>query len=328
MITRRRLIAASSAGVAAALLPGFARAQIVDKQVRIVVGFPAGGPTDAVARILADRLRGKYAATIIVDNRPGAAGRIGIDNVKASPPDGSAILITPASMMTIYPHVYKKLSYDVLKDFVPVTPVGSTAFALSVGPMVPASVKSVADFVKWCKDNPKQAIFASPAAGSMVHFAGALFSKAADAKMEHVAYKGSAPAMQELLGGQIPSTFTVMYDAMQHVKAGKIRVLATSGAKRSRFLPDVPTFVESGLKDVEAIEWFGIFLPAKTPPEIANKLAEAIKGVVETPQFREQLEQFAFEPLVQAPAQFVAMIKSDLERWGPVVKATGFQLDE
>ena len=328
MPTRRHFLAASSAGLAASIIPRFARAQVVDKQVRVVVGFPAGGPTDAVARGLAEKLRGKYAATIIVDNKPGAAGRIGIENVKTSPPDGSSVLMTPLSMMTIYPHVYKKLSYDPLKDLIAVSPVGVTGFALSVGPMVPATVKTAADFVKWCKDNPKQAIYASPAAGSMVHFTGAMFTRAAGVPIEHVAYKGSAPAIQELLGGQIASTFTVIYDVLQHVKAGKIRVLATSGAKRSRFLPDVPTFIESGFKDVEAQEAFGTFLPPKTPADIVNKLADSIKEVVGTPAFREQLEQFAFEPLATTPAQFVTQIKADLDRWGPVVKATGFQLDE
>ena len=277
MFSRRRFIAASAAASVAALAPSVrAQTPVVNKTARIVVGFPPGGSTDVVSRLIADRLRGVYAPTVIVENKPGAGGRIALEAVKNADADGSAMILTPASMLVIYPHIYKKLAYDPFTDFAPVTSVCAFPIGFSVGPMVPESVKTVADFVAWAKANPKSAAFASPAAGSMVHFTGVMFNRAAGLDMTHVPFKGGAPAIQDLIGGQIASSMNVLSEALPQHKAGKLRTLATSGAQRSPFMPDVPTFVESGYKEIVAREWFGILVPAKTPADIITKLNAAI----------------------------------------------------
>jgi tripartite-type tricarboxylate transporter receptor subunit TctC len=231
-------------------------------------------------------------------------------------------------MLAIYPHVYKKLSYDPFKDFAPVSTCALVEFAFSVGPAVPESVKTLADFAKWAKANPKQGAYASPAAGSTTHFLGVMLARAAGIELTHVPYKGEAPGIQDLIGGQIASSINVIGSILPHAKAGKARVLATSGAKRSRFLPEVPTFVEAGYKEVEAQEWFGFLVPAKTPPEVVEKFAAAVAEVAKAPDVSECLAQLAYEPSAIRTKEFAALIKAEYERWGPIVKASGFSLEE
>lgn len=237
MLNRRQLFLSQAATAALAVL-GCTRdalAQIVQKTSRIIVGFPAGGTTDVLARVCADKLRGPYAPVVIVDNKPGAAGRIALTNAGAVESDGSASFLAPCSTLFIYPHVYKKLGYEPVKDFTPVAPIARGDFALSVGPMVPDTVKTLKDFAAWAKANPKQAFFASPAAGATPHFVGVMFAKAAGIDMTHASYRGDAPGVQDLLGGQIASSVNNIGVVLPHVKSGRLRVLATSGAKRSPF---------------------------------------------------------------------------------------------
>ncbi len=329
MFSRRRFIAASAAASAAALAPSVrAQTPVVNKTARIVVGFPPGGSTDVVSRLIADRLRGVYAPSVIVENRPGAGGRIALEAVKNADTDGSAMILTPASMLVIYPHIFKKLAYDPFTDFAPVTSVCAFPIGFSVGPMVPESVKTVADFVAWAKANPKSAAFASPAAGSMVHFTGVMLNRAAGLDMTHVPFKGGAPAIQDLIGGQIASSMNVLSEALPQHKAGKLRTLATSGAQRSPFMPDVPTFVESGYKEIVAREWFGILVPAKTPADIITKLNAAILHALKSKEVTEGFAKLAFDPVGESPADFARIIKADYERWAPIVKASGFTADE
>ena len=329
MFSRRRFIAASAAASAAALAPSVrAQTPVVNKTARIVVGFPPGGSTDVVSRLIADRLRGVYAPSVIVENRPGAGGRIALEAVKNADADGSAMILTPASMLVIYPHIFKKLAYDPFTDFAPVTSVCAFPIGFSVGPMVPESVKTVADFVAWAKANPKSAAFASPAAGSMVHFTGVMLNRAAGLDMTHVPFKGGAPAIQDLIGGQIASSMNVLSEALPQHKAGKLRTLATSGAQRSPFMPDVPTFVESGYKEIVAREWFGILVPAKTPADIITKLNAAILHALKSKEVTEGFAKLAFDPVGESPADFARIIKADYERWAPIVKASGFTADE
>jgi tripartite-type tricarboxylate transporter receptor subunit TctC len=328
MLNRRQILA--HAAIAAMGLAGArdAIAQLVQNTSRLVVGFPAGGTTDVLARVCADKLRGTYAPTVLVDNRAGAAGRIALTNANSNDTDGSIAFVTPCSLLFIYPHVYKKLGYDPVQDFAPVSTIARGDFAFSVGPMVSDSVKTLADFVVWSKANPKQAFFASPAAGATPHFVGVMFAQAAGIELTHATYKGDAPGVQDLLGGQVASSVNNIGVILPHVKSGKVRVLATSGTKRSSFLPDVPTFVEAGFNDVQAQEWFGVLLPSKVGKPVIDGLAKAIKDVVTTPEVAQKFGEFSFEPVVLQADDFAALLSKERDRWASVVKASGFRIDE
>lgn len=217
MLTRRRFVAATATAGAGAWIavPRRAQSQVVGKLTRMIVGFAPGGSSDVTARLLIDQMRG-YASTIIIDNRPGAGGRIAVETAKAGAPDGSVILLSPASMIVLYPHLYKPLGYDPVQDFAAVTTVCAFPFVLSVGPLVPREVKTLADFIQWCKANPKLASYGTSGAGSMLHFAGMMLARAANFDFTHVPYKGAAPALQDLLGGQVASTVGVLGIALPH----------------------------------------------------------------------------------------------------------------
>ena len=327
---RRQFISISAAG---ALLPiagtySQAHATVITKPSRLVVGFTAGGGTDTIARMVADALRPDYPGGMIVENKPGAASRIAVETVKASEPDGSTLLVTPDFPLTVYPHSFPKLSYDPLKDLVPVAPICIAGMALCVGPAVPASVKTAAEFMDWCKANPKQAVFGSPGPGSSFHFAGLMLGKVRGVDMTHIGYKGGAPALQDVVGGQIPSVVTSVGEASPFVKAGRLRILATFGAERDRFAPDAPTMVESGFKDVTAQAWVGVLAPAKTPADVVNRTMLAVNRAVASSALAERLAGYSMRPLMMNTTQFDAMLRSDIDRWGPVVKASGFKAED
>jgi tripartite-type tricarboxylate transporter receptor subunit TctC len=328
LLPRRQLILAMAAALSGALVPRKASAQLHQKTARFVVGFPAGGTTDAFARLCADKLRGRYAPTVLVETRAGAAGRIALTNVNGGDVDGSTAFLAPCSLLTIYPHVYKKLSYDPVRDFSPVCTIARGDFALSVGPMVPDTVKTLDGLVAWFKANPKQAFFASPAAGATPHFVGDMFARAAGLDLTHATYKGDAPAVQDLLGGQVACGVNNIGVVLPHVKDGRLRLLATSGAGRSRFTPDVPTFVEAGFREVVAQEWFGLFLPSKALPEVVAALASAMGEVARLPDVVQRISDFAFEPASVTTAEFARLLDTERGRWAKVVKASGFQIDE
>jgi tripartite-type tricarboxylate transporter receptor subunit TctC len=245
-ISRRRFVAGVLAALAGTASGSQAWAQVVGKPARIVTGFPPGGSTDIVARVLADRMRGQYAPNIIVENKPGAGGRIALEFVKAGEADGSLILLSPAGMFTIYPHVYKKLEYDAFADFTPVSTLVGYSFAITVGPSVPAQVRTLADLMQWYKANPKSAAYGTPGAGSAPHFIGTILARLAGVPLNHIPYKGMAPVMQDLMAGQIPVGMLTVGDVVAHAKETRMRVLATSGPARSPFLPNIPTAAESG----------------------------------------------------------------------------------
>jgi tripartite-type tricarboxylate transporter receptor subunit TctC len=325
-----RLLARMAWGLLAvtAVAPLVQAQTAIDKTTRIVVGFPPGGAADTIARLLAQQLSGSYAPTVIVENKAGAGGRIAAQSVKAGDADGSQFLLTPASILTIYPHVYKKLGYDTLTDFTPVSTVASVPFAFSVSSAVPASVKTVAEYVTWIKANPKEANYGSPAAGATPHFVGVMLGRSAGVPLNHIAYKGGAPLVGDLLGGQVQSGVNVLPEVLPHHVAGKLRILAISGAKRSRFLPNVPTFAESGFKDVAADEYFAVFAPAKTPAAAVTKLNAAIRTALKAKPMVDALEKLSFEIEGEAQADFAKIVKAELDRWGPVVKASGFSSED
>jgi tripartite-type tricarboxylate transporter receptor subunit TctC len=328
-MNRRHILSRAAAAAAAGLLgAGNAFAQLLQKTSRIVVGFPAGGTTDVFARLMAERLRGSLAPTVLVENKPGAAGRLALMNAATNDADGSVSFIVPCSLMFIYPYVYKKLGYDPVKDFTPVASIANGEFALSVGPMVPESVKTLADFIAWLKANPKQAFFASPAAGATPHFVGLMFAKAAGVEMTHASYRGDAPGIQDLLGGQVACSVNNIGVILPHVKSGRLRVLATSGAKRSRYLPNVPTFAEAGFRDVQAREWFGVFVPAKVPQAMVDGMAKSLEDAIAQADSVKKIEEFSFEPEVIKGQAFATLMAKERERWASVVKSSGFQIDE
>lgn len=323
-ISRRRFAAGALAALAGAAFGTQAWAQAGSKPVRIVTGFPPGGSTDIVARVLADRMRGQYAPNILVENKPGAGGRIAVEFVKAGDADGSLMLLSPAGMFTIYPHVYKKLEYDALADFTPVSTLVGYSFAITVGPSMSAQVRTLADLVQWYKANPKAAAYGTPGAGSAPHFIGTMLSRLTGFELNHVPYKGMAPVMQDLLAGQIPVGMLTVGDAVQHSKDTKLRVLATTGPARSPFLPNIPTAAESGFKDIVADEWFGMFVPSRTPPQTVERLSASIREALKSAPVQQRFAEFGLETLGTTSTQFRQMVRSEYDMWGPVVKASGF----
>jgi len=317
-IDRRQFLALG----AVSALPGLAMAQTPDT-ARVLCGFPAGGTTDAVSRRIADKLRGGYAKTVLVENKPGAGGRLAVEELTRSTPDGSTLLLTPAAMITLYPHVYTKLAYGI-NDVTPVCTACIISFGFGVGPMVPESVKNIKDFIAWAKANPLQANYASPGAGSPPHFLGALLSKESGVEMRHVPYRGSAPGIQDLLGGQIASMSSPIGDYLPHLKSGKLRLLATSGPKRSRFAPDVATYTEQGFKALEMQEWYGFFLPGKAAPAVVERAASAIRAAVAMPDVAESFVQLGLEPYANTPAEIAKAVKEENAGWAPIVKRVGF----
>ena len=327
MTFTRRQALQSTATAAAALLAGVGRSAFAQAQIetaKIITGFAAGGTSDTICRRVAQKLQGEYAKSAVVENKTGAGGQIAVTTVKAAPPDGATILQTPTSILTIYPHIYKKLPYDPMADLTPVTLGCVFDFGFAVGPAVPASVKSVPDFLAWAKANPQGANFGSPAAGSTPHFLGALVGKSAGIELKHAAYRGTQPAMLDLLGGNISAVSGPIGDITQHLASGKVRILATSGTKRNRFAPDVPTFTEQGLKNMEHSEWFAFFLPAKASPELVARLNAAMKSALAQKDVIEGLNGFGLEAMSSTPAELADLLKRDTAKWVPIVKQVGF----
>jgi len=288
----------------------------------MLVGFGPGGAIDVIARMLVEGMK-NYSPSFIVDNRPGAGGRVALGALKSSAADGSVMILTPASNFAVFPHVYKTLGYDAFKDFVPVTTVCSFSFLITVGPMMPANVKTLADFVKWCAANPRQATYGTAAAGSMLHFTGVTLAKAGGFEFVHLPY-GGPNGIQDLIGGRIAATIYPIGTALPHVESGSIRALATTGPQRSPSLPNVPTVREAGYPALEAIEWFGVFVPANTPAETVSRLNAAIRSVVDSDTFKMGIARLSVNPANQTSEAFAQLIKSDFDRWGPIVQASGF----
>jgi tripartite-type tricarboxylate transporter receptor subunit TctC len=320
MTTRRSLLAGSLGCLA---LGRFAHAQ--PATTTLWSGFPPGGLGDQVTRPLIDRLKGAYPSTFVYDAKPGAGGRIAVDYVKRAAPDGATLLQVPSSPITLYPHTYgKKLTYDPLVDFIAVTPLAAYALSVTVGPGAPDDVRTVADFVKWAKANPDKANYGIPAPGSAPHFAGMMFERASGAPMKSIPYRGGGPLLQDLLGGQVPIAFNVVSEVLPHVKSGKLRSLAVTSAQRWAAMPDVPTLTEVGFKDIEIVEFLGIYAPAKTPAELGLRLNSAVQGALQTPEMQEVFARTGLVPLRESPDAFAARVKAEHARWAPIVKATGF----
>lgn len=326
MITRRRFTQLSAAllptlGVAPAAWAQAGKDAMPDV-ARIISGFPAGGTADALARRVGDRMRGQYAGAVMVDNKPGAGGQIGILNLRDSPADGTSLLITPSSMLSIYPYTYPKLRYT-LDDVAPVSLGAMFDHGLAVGPGVPDNVRTLADFLAWLQANPNNANYGSPGAGSMPHMVGVLLGQFTKIDMRHIAYRGTVPGMQDLLGGQIPAFWGPIGDYLQHSKGGKLRVLAIAGAKRSPFLPQVPTLTELGYP-LKVSEWYGFFLPGKASADTVKRASQALQSALVHPEVVDYGKQYGLEVRSSTAAQLAQMLKADADQWRGLIKQTGF----
>jgi tripartite-type tricarboxylate transporter receptor subunit TctC len=327
-IPRRAALATAAALLAAPRGPALAQPRpAVDRTARLIVGYPPGGPTDTVARLVAERLRGAYAPQVIVENRPGAAGRLGVEAVKAASPDGTTMLISPATVLTIFPHVYPRTTrYDALTDFVPVSPICASPYALAVRADHPA--RDVAAFGEWARRQRDPAPFGSPAAGAGPHFVGVKAARNLGIELTHVPYRGTAPLLQDLLAGQVPVICLQVGDVAELHRAGQVRILGVTAEARLPALPEVPTFAELGQPDMTAEEWFGILLPARAPAPVVEGLHAAILAAAATAELRDALARQQFRIFTRSPAEFATLIRSERESWAPVVRASGFTADE
>ncbi len=313
------------AAVAAILASPWARAQTERPPLRILVGFPPGGSADTIARLLAERMReGLGGQNVMVDNKPGAAGRIAIDQLKNSAPDGNTVLIMPSGPVVLFPHVFKKLSYDVNTDLAPISLLAGFQFALVSGPKT--NVKSVAEMLARARADPSTANFGSSGNGTVPHFLGVMLGEAAGVALQHVPYQGGAPAMNALLGGHIGYSIDVVSEALEQHRAGKVRIIAVAGATRSPLLPDVPTLREQGVA-MDATAWFAMYGPGALPRETALRIQQAGSGAMLYPVLRKRLDDIGLEPVGSTPEQLAAVQKADLEKWAKPVKATGYQAD-
>jgi len=305
--------------LAAALVSGSAIAQ--QGTIKFLVGFPAGASLDALTRMVADKMQASLGQSVIVENRTGAAGQIAMGALKASPADGTVLVMTPLVTIVTAPHI-QKLPYDPFKDFAPVAHTANFLFAFATGPATPA--KSLQEYIGLVKQDAKYANYASAATGSLPHFFSLLFAEKAGLKMNHIGYRGTAAAMTDLLGGQIAAFMGTVADVAPQHKAGKVVAVATSGATRSRHLPDIPTFKELGY-DIEGGGWYAAYAPAGTPAPVIDRLSKAIIAALNEPDVRQRLDNYGMEPTGLPPAELARIHKRDYEQWGPVIKASGFK---
>ncbi|MEO6745053.1 MAG: Bug family tripartite tricarboxylate transporter substrate binding protein [Caldimonas sp.] len=309
-------------GLWAAAAVAFAQ---VDKPVRLLVGFAPGGSADIAARLLADRMKDELKQSVVVENRPGAGGRIVAEAIRNGPADGSLLMLTPIVVTVLAPLVFTKLPYDPLVDFAPVAHVANFQFGLSVAATHPA--RNVQDLVDWWKANKPMANYGSPAPGSLPHFFGVMIERSAGVDLVHVPYNGGGPLMNAVMGNQVSSGIDTLVDQIELHRTGKIRLIATSGAQRSPLLPEVPTFGEGGLKGVEGTSWFAVYAPAKTPDATVRQLNASINKALAVPELRERFSKLGLEPTGGTPADLSARMAQDSARWSPVVKASGFKAD-
>jgi tripartite-type tricarboxylate transporter receptor subunit TctC len=324
MTLARRTLLQSAVASALVAVGTRAQAQAALDNVKIITGFPPGGTSDTICRRVAARLAPGYGRSVVVENRTGAGGQIAIQAVRTMAPDGATILQTPMSMLGIYPHLYRRLPYDPVADLTPVTLGCTFDFGLAVGPAVPASVRTLPEFLAWCKANPAQANFGSPAAGSVPHFIGVLLGRSAGIELKHVPYRGTQPAILEMIGGQIQAVSGPIGEFTQHVAAGRCRLLAATGATRSRFAPDTPTLMEQGLRDMSFSEWFGFYLPARASAEVVQRANTALRAALADRETVDGLALMGLEAKSSTPAELAALLKADTEKWGPIVKSIGF----
>ena len=316
MTSRRTVLLGASA---LTLLPatGWAR-----EALKIVYSFPAGNAADAIVRLIADRLQRELHRTAIVENKPGAGGRIGARAVKDATADGTALLFAVSSQLTLQPHLSSDVGYDPFADFAPVSQV--MAFDQSVAVPEASPIRSLHELVAWYKANPEQAIYGSPGSGTGPHVVALEFARVFQLKLRHVAYRGTAAALPDLFAERIPAHFAASAELIEHHAGGKIRILATGGEQRSRLLPDVPTFKESGA-DIEATGWYGLYVPARTPAEAVRSFEKEIVAAVRDPQIGARIQAMGFRPTGTTAEELRQIQRAEFDHWAGVVSASGLK---
>ena len=319
---RRPPLLAALALAALASFAGPASAQ--DKPpLKILVGFPAGGSTDQLARLLGEALKDDFGS-VTVENRPGAAGRTALAALKSAKADGQTVILQPSDPMVVYPHVYRSLDYDAVKDFTPISQIAAFQFGVVSGPATGA--KSVADMLAKARANPNGGTYGSPGRGTLPHFMGVLLEQSSGVAMAHIPFQGGAPTSAALLAGHIGYKFDVVSEAAQLHKEGKVRIIAVTGDKRDPQVPEVPTLKESGVNMV-ATAWFAMYGPAALPPEVLARLERAVSSAVKKPAMQEKMRSLGYEAIGSNSAELAAAQRADLARWEKPIKATGVSLD-
>jgi len=321
-IQRRQLMLAAGTAALGGYVP-LAAAQTVVDNLRILAGFPPGGTVDLVVRLVGDRLRGTFARNVVVENRAGAGGRIAAEELRRSAADGTTMLGTPSSVITLQPHVVRGLPYGP-GDFAPVSMAARLEIGLAVGPAVPAAVRDLRGFLDWARANPALANYGSPGNGTAPHLIGALLARESGVDLRHVPFRGAAAAIPALLGGQISAYSSPLTDLVAHVGEGRLRILATSGPTRSRFAPDVPTYVEQGLPSIVFTDWSGFFMPKGTPVATVNAAAQAVRQALSHGEVVDRLAQMALVAAPSSPAELADAVRLAHAAWGPIVARVGF----
>jgi tripartite-type tricarboxylate transporter receptor subunit TctC len=312
-------------GLAGAMLPSVQAQGYPNKPIRLIVPFPPGGGNDVIGRIIAQKLTERFGQQVVVDNRAGANGIVGLQALMQAPPDGYTIGVAAAGPMAVNPSLYDKLPYDSLKDFAYVTNMVIFPLILITHPSVP--VKTTQELVNLAKAKPKQIFFATPGSGNSAHLAGELLNSMANIQTVHVPYKGQGPAMADLVTGQVQMMFASIPTVLAQVKSGQVNAIAMGSAKRVPSLPDIPTLSESGVPGFEAYSWVGILAPAKTPKDIITKLNKEIVDILKQKDVADMLNQQGALPVGDTPEQFAAYVKAEINKWGAVVKSANIKAD-
>lgn len=321
----RRVVLAAVLLTCATGSPSWAQQSWPSQPVRFIVPYAPGGTTDLVARTTSELVAKKIGQPVVVENRPGAGGNIGMEAVAKAQPDGYTIGLGAISTNALNPHIYNKMPFDPRKDFTPISMLGHSTIVLTVAPsVVPAA--SIQDFLAYVKANPGLS-FGTAGAGTSIHLAGVMFSQTANVEMSHVAYKGSAPGISDMLGGHLPVMFDNLPASLPHVQAGKLRALAVAGKTRSPQLPDVPTLAEAGLKDYAVDPWFGVFGPAGMDSQVVERLSIAFQEALSDPSVKEKLTKAGFSPAGSTPAILGELTRTEYERLGQAAKAMQLRVD-
>jgi tripartite-type tricarboxylate transporter receptor subunit TctC len=319
---RRAFLASCAATIGTLTVPSWALSPPAVR--KLIVGFPAGGTADSLARALAPLLA-DGGSTYVVENKSGASGQLAADAVRQATPDGSSLLLTPSSVLTLVPQLYKKPTFEALRDFTPVACVCDHSFALAVNGNSP--ITNLASFLAWAKANPDKATYATPGPGSAPHFLGVMMGREIGAPLVHVPYRGVAPGLQDLMGGQVVSTFNPLPTMLEYHRAGRIRILAVTSPTRLATLADVPTFTEARLPALALVEWYGLFASSKVPAQTASPIGADVKRAMSAPEMLTAAKRLEVIPRYEDGPALAKLLQHDQDRWTKLVASTGIQLD-